>query len=81
MRVSKISEESIADIDIYVSYLIEDYEAAMEISYTAIELSVEVQDEGTSAISKFSISKVVVVNSLIIGSISASNKFNLTLTS
>lgn len=44
--VSFETEESISDIDIYVSYLIEDYEAAMEISYTAIELSVEVQDEG-----------------------------------
>ena len=44
--ISFQTEESIADIDIYVSYLVEDYEAAMEISYTAIDLNVEVQQEG-----------------------------------
>ncbi|BAK80980.1 DUF4214 domain-containing protein [Candidatus Arthromitus sp. SFB-rat-Yit] len=44
--ISFQTEDSIADVDIYLSYLIEDYEAAMEISYTAIDLNVEVQQEG-----------------------------------
>lgn len=44
--VSFHTGEILADVDVYVSYLIEDYEAAMEISYTAIELNVEVQDDG-----------------------------------